>query len=496
MRVAVLGPLEVLANDSAPVALPGGQEGLLLCVLAAGAPGVVAADRLTEVLGNGDSLQVALRRLRSALEPGLPDRSSGQYVLRRGAGLTLGVARADIDALRFTDLVGRGRARLAAGDPADAVRLLTTALGLWRGDPYADWPDAAFADAERSRLAGIRADAEAALLDARQQLARQADVPSRRERRVVREVPASERWDGGLDWDDPPSAVLSPAVGPEPTAAAREDGDRDGRDDEADDGGVRSAPDERPARCRSARRGSCCCAGRRAARGPAVGQLGTGGPAGRRGRGREPAGRAVDIADPARPLAAAGGPGAPPRGHTGDAGRADGRTGRAGARRAGRLGRRGAAARAPGGRPHRGLRRREHRGGVAGRAVDPAERAPGRPRGVGRDDGRRPVRHRGPAPARGGVPERCTVAPDDLHAGRDVPPVPRGRPGRRAAGGRRGHRGRSRAAPAGRRAGRRRARRRPLAPDRGGRGRRDPAGHRDRGRRTGAVRVAARRLRR
>ena len=112
MRIAVLGPLEVLANDSAPVGLPGAQERLLLGVLAAGAPGVVATDRLTETLGNGQALQATLRRLRSAWNRAFRSGRARQYVLRRGHGLALAVARADIDALRFADLVVRGRARL------------------------------------------------------------------------------------------------------------------------------------------------------------------------------------------------------------------------------------------------------------------------------------------------------------------------------------------------------------------------------------------------
>ena len=46
-----------------------------------------------------------------------------------------------------------------AGDPADAARLLTAALDLWRGQPYGDWPDLPFADAERRRLAEVRTGA-------------------------------------------------------------------------------------------------------------------------------------------------------------------------------------------------------------------------------------------------------------------------------------------------------------------------------------------------
>src|SRR5688572_25151249 len=127
MRIAVLGPLEVLTDDSVPVPLRGAEERLLLALLVAGGPGPVSADQLVETFGNGDSpdaaresLQVHLGHLRSALEPGLPERASGRYVLRRGPGYVLAVPHADIDAQRFGDLVARARARLDAGDAEEA----------------------------------------------------------------------------------------------------------------------------------------------------------------------------------------------------------------------------------------------------------------------------------------------------------------------------------------------------------------------------------------
>ena len=173
MRVAVLGPLEVTANDSAPVIVPGADERLLLAVLAAQAPGVVPVAELVEALRSGgtpapdgESVHDTVHRLRSALEPGLPERSSGQFVLRRGMGYTLAVPRGDVDASRFTDLARRGHARVDA-DPAEAEWLLSTALALWRGEPYGDWPDAPFARAERRRLTETRRTAEADLVEAR-----------------------------------------------------------------------------------------------------------------------------------------------------------------------------------------------------------------------------------------------------------------------------------------------------------------------------------------
>jgi hypothetical protein len=166
MRVAVLGPLVVTANDSAPVHVPGAQERLLLAVLAAQALEVVPADRLVEVLGDGEALKAAVHGLRAALEPRLPERSSGQFVLRRGRGYALVMPRTDVDAARFTDLAIRGHARLPQ-DPTDAEWLLATALGLWRGEPYVEWADAPFAEAERRRLVELRSRAEADLRVAR-----------------------------------------------------------------------------------------------------------------------------------------------------------------------------------------------------------------------------------------------------------------------------------------------------------------------------------------
>jgi hypothetical protein len=185
MRIAVLGPLEVLTDASVPVPVPGTTERLLLAVLTAAAPGEVGADELLAHLPDDvtpeaadEALRVHLAQLRGSLEPNLRERTTGQYVQRRGRGYALAIGRANVDALRFTDLVRRGRAQLGAGDPAEAVRLLSTALGLWRGEPYADWPAARFAVAERRRLHALRAEAEAALSEARRSVPAHPRAPA------------------------------------------------------------------------------------------------------------------------------------------------------------------------------------------------------------------------------------------------------------------------------------------------------------------------------
>jgi hypothetical protein len=98
-----------------------------------------------------------------------------------------------VDALRLADLSAQGRARLAMGDAAEAARLLTAALDLWRGEPYGDWPDSSFADAERRRLSEIRNGAVTALLEARLALGEHGEVAAEAERLVV-ENPLQEEW--------------------------------------------------------------------------------------------------------------------------------------------------------------------------------------------------------------------------------------------------------------------------------------------------------------
>ena len=200
MRIAVIGPLEVQSDDHAPVPVPGAKERLLLAALAAGAPGVVRMDELAETLWDGDPpanarkfLQIHVVRLRSSLEPDRPRGSSGRFVLRRGLGYALAVPREGLDALCLTDLAGRGHAMLASGRPEEAAREFEAAIGLWRGEPYADWPDARFAEAERRRITEVRAGAEAGLLEARLQLGRHAELVPELER-LVAEDPLREDW--------------------------------------------------------------------------------------------------------------------------------------------------------------------------------------------------------------------------------------------------------------------------------------------------------------
>lgn len=200
MRIAVIGPLEVRTDDGAPLTVPGAKERLLLAHLTAGTPGAVSFDALAESLWDGDppasarkSLQIHVVRLRSSLEPDRPKGSTGRFIARRGPGYALTLPRGAVDALEIGDLAARGRALLSAGRVEEAAQELEAAADLWRGEPYADWPDLPFAEAERRRLGEVHAGVVAGLLEARLQLGACADVLPELEG-LVAEQPLREDW--------------------------------------------------------------------------------------------------------------------------------------------------------------------------------------------------------------------------------------------------------------------------------------------------------------
>jgi predicted ATPase/DNA-binding SARP family transcriptional activator len=131
MQFRVLGVLEVLDDDAAPVPLGSPSQRRLLSVLVARRGEVVADDVLVAALW-GDappttaagSLRTYVSRLRSSL---------GTRLQRRSGGYTLELADDDeVDADRFEQLLDT-----AADEPPDgSVALLRTAVDLWRGEPF------------------------------------------------------------------------------------------------------------------------------------------------------------------------------------------------------------------------------------------------------------------------------------------------------------------------------------------------------------------------
>ena len=152
---------------------------------------VVSIDSLIESLWGpeppGDpvrSIHVLVSRLRKAL--------GSEAIVTRGRGYALAAEADDVDVGRFTRLSDSGRASLESGDAATAAATLREALGLWRGQPFADLPSEHALEAERHRLEELRLAALETRIDADLALGRHASVLPELEG-LVREHPLRER---------------------------------------------------------------------------------------------------------------------------------------------------------------------------------------------------------------------------------------------------------------------------------------------------------------
>jgi predicted ATPase/DNA-binding SARP family transcriptional activator len=138
MEFEVLGPLRVRSEDGAPELGARAQHGLLAVLLTS--PNVAISDsRLIDELWGDDPpasarhlLQVYASQLRRLLGE-LPD---GPRIVRDGNGYALRVLPGELDAERFAAAVARAW-ELHELDPEGADRVLSEAMRLWRGAPFA-----------------------------------------------------------------------------------------------------------------------------------------------------------------------------------------------------------------------------------------------------------------------------------------------------------------------------------------------------------------------
>ncbi|SCF04044.1 transcriptional activator domain-containing protein [Micromonospora haikouensis] len=102
--------------------------------------------------GAVSAVRTFVAALRRAIEPDRPPRAPATLLVTQGIGYALRCEPDQVDAWRFE------RAVTDAGtmDAATALVRLDEALAWWRGPAYADFPDAAWARADRSRLAELR----------------------------------------------------------------------------------------------------------------------------------------------------------------------------------------------------------------------------------------------------------------------------------------------------------------------------------------------------
>jgi len=163
----LLGPLEV-CRDGELVALGGPKQRAILAILLLHANEVVPRGRLLADVwgerapGSEHSLDVHISRLRKALTAA----GDGEVLSRRGRGYLLRVEDGSLDLACFGQQIEAGQRAMAEGHPIEAARLLNQALGLWRGEPLAEFAGQAFAGAEADRLNERRLAALEARIDA------------------------------------------------------------------------------------------------------------------------------------------------------------------------------------------------------------------------------------------------------------------------------------------------------------------------------------------
>ena len=156
MRIGLLGELEVHDDDGRDVAISGAKLRALLAVLALHAGRAVPTDQLVDALWGEDpppAVRNGLQGLASKLRRAL---GAAEAVTMRGGAYALELPAEAVDVHRFERLVADARVAAESGDTATALRLLSDAESLWRGEPLADFTYEDFAALTIGRLSELR----------------------------------------------------------------------------------------------------------------------------------------------------------------------------------------------------------------------------------------------------------------------------------------------------------------------------------------------------
>jgi len=165
----VLGPVTAW-RDGVELALKGPRHRAVLARLIVARGRVVPVDSLVADLwtvppdGATSAVRTFVAALRRALEPDRPARTPAELLVTVGPGYALRAT--DIDAWRFEQALEKN----------STLEELEEALSWWRGPAYAEFADAPWAHAERSRLAELRLTAIERQAEARLALGLAADA--------------------------------------------------------------------------------------------------------------------------------------------------------------------------------------------------------------------------------------------------------------------------------------------------------------------------------
>jgi DNA-binding SARP family transcriptional activator len=195
VRVLVLGPL-VIDHGGRAVHVAGTHRRRLLAVLASRVGQVVGTDAIVDALWADDpppsatkTIQSHVARLRASLA------GAGRDLIETTpGGYRLTDAGVEVDAATFERAATEAHRRLAARDLTGAAAQLEDALALWRGTPFAEFPDAEFAVHERTRLADLHATAVEDFAEVRLESGAAAAVTPELERLVAADPGRERAW--------------------------------------------------------------------------------------------------------------------------------------------------------------------------------------------------------------------------------------------------------------------------------------------------------------
>ncbi len=167
-ELRVLGAVDAV-GPGGRAALNGNRQRAILGVLALHVGTVLPVPRLIDAVWGEDPPRTAVRTLHShvaRIRQALAGCGFPPVLVTKDAGYTLATTPAAVDVHRFEQQVSAARLDLSAGDPERARATLRSALGLWRGDAFADVSLAGWMVREVERLHELRLSATADLWDA------------------------------------------------------------------------------------------------------------------------------------------------------------------------------------------------------------------------------------------------------------------------------------------------------------------------------------------
>jgi DNA-binding SARP family transcriptional activator len=187
----ILGPLEVVEAGAA-LPLGGRNQRTLLALLVLNAGETVSSDRMIDALWGDEAPRTALTSVQNSISR-LRKLLGSERLVTKAPGYELRLEGDVLDAQRVRELVREGR----AAAPAERVKLMHEAEGLWRGPSLADFAYAGFAQAAIAELEELRLGIVEERLDAELELGRDAELLAELEALVAGQ-PLRERLRGQL----------------------------------------------------------------------------------------------------------------------------------------------------------------------------------------------------------------------------------------------------------------------------------------------------------